>query len=116
MVRRRPYERGDILVVDLEPTRGSEQRGRRHVLVLTPSDYNATIGRALVAPITQGGNFARYGGFAVSLTGTGLDTQGVVLLTDLRVMDLAARGAKRVETAPAFLIELILDRVKALLD
>lgn len=115
-MRRRPYERGDILVVDLEPTRGSEQRGRRHVLVLTPSDYNATIGRALVAPITQGGNFARYGGFAVSLTGTGLDTQGVVLLTDLRVMDLAARGAKRVETAPAFLIELILGRVKALLD
>ena len=86
------------------------------MLVLTPSDYNATIGRALVAPITQGGNFARYGGFAVSLTGTGLDTQGVVLLTDLRVMDLAARGAKRVETAPAFLIELILGRVKALLD
>lgn len=86
------------------------------MLVLTPNEYNATIGRALVAPITQGGNFARYGGFAVSLTGTGLDTQGVVLLTDLRVMDLAARGAEHVETAPAFLIELILDRVKALLD
>jgi len=116
MVKRRPFERGDIVVVDLDPASGSEQRGRRHALVLTTADYNAALGRALVAPITQGGNFARYGGFAVSLSGAGLDTQGVVLLTDLRVMDLAVRGAKRVETAPKFLVDLILDRVKALLD
>ncbi len=80
------------------------------------SSASAALGRALVAPITQGGGFARYGGFAVSLSGAGLDTQGVVLLTDLRVMDLAARGAKRVETAPKFLVDLILDRVKSLLD
>lgn len=115
-MKRPPYARGDIVIVNLDPTEGTEQRGRRHALVLTTVDYNVAIGRALVAPITQGGNFARCAGFAVPLNGTGLATQGVVLLTDLRVMDLRARDAKRVEIAPTYLVELILDRVKALLD
>ena len=116
MVRRRGFERGDIVFVDLDPTAGSEQRGRRPVLVLTNVDYNTAIGRALVAPITQGGNFARFGDFAINLNGTGLDTQGVVMLTDLRVVDLSARHPKHIEVAPHYLVELVLDRVKALLD
>ena len=36
-------------------------------------------GLALVAPVTQGGQFARENGFTVSFSGTGSKIQGVVL-------------------------------------
>jgi len=71
---------------------------------------------ALVAPITQGGNFARYGGYSVSLMGTGTQTQGVVLLTDVRVLDLACRGATYLESAPTSLVDDVLARLRTVLD
>ena len=116
MVKRRLIERGDIYVVTLDPTLGSEERGRRHALVLSTSDYNTTLGRCLVAPISQGGNFARYGGYAVTLMGTGTQTQGVVLLTDVRVVDLSARKADFIERAPDYLIEDAIARFRTILD
>ena len=84
------FERGDIVSVPLDPTIGHEQRGTRPALVLTSKEFNK-LGDALVAPITQGGDFARYAGFAVTLTGTGCKTQGVALVNKIRMLDLAAR-------------------------
>ena len=51
-------ERGDILHLNLNPVLGKEQRGERYVLVLTLAPFNR-FGLALVAPVTQGGGFAR---------------------------------------------------------
>lgn len=116
MVKRRQIERGDVYVLDLDPAFGSEQRGRRHALVLSTSDFNSALGRCLIAPITQGGNFARFGGYAVSLMGSGTETQGVVLLTDVRTVDLAARNAGFVERLPAAFIEDVISRFRTLLD
>lgn len=48
-------------------------------MVLTTKEFNK-LGDGLVAPITQGGDFARYAGFAVTLTCTGCKTQGVALV------------------------------------
>ena len=62
------FDRGDIVNVPLDPALGHEQRGTRPGLVLTTKEFNK-LGDVLVAPITQGGDFARYAGFAVSLTG-----------------------------------------------
>jgi mRNA interferase MazF len=46
--------RGDVVIADLSPIVGHEQGGRRPVLVLSPSAYNAwPIGMAVVAPITS---------------------------------------------------------------
>ena len=59
----------------------------------------------LVAPITQGGDFSRYAGFAVSLTGTGCKTQGVALINKVRMLDLAARMARLVEQVPQAVID-----------
>lgn len=74
------------------------------------------MGVALVAPITQGGDFARYAGFAVPLSGCGTETQGVALVNMIRTMDLAARGAKKIESAPDFVVEDALARLRAILD
>lgn len=116
MVRRVKFERGDIVVVNLEPTSGREQRGEsRPVLILSTAVFNV-MGTVLVAPITQGGDFARHAGFAVPLSGAGTKTQGAALVNQIRMLDLEARRAKKIETAPDFVIDDALARLQAILD
>lgn len=102
-------------MVNLDPSEGSEQKGFRPALVLSTSMFNA-LGVVLVAPITQGGDFARHAGFAAPLTGSGTKTQGVALVNQVRMLDLEARGAKRVEIAPEFVVEDALARLRAITD
>jgi mRNA interferase ChpB len=116
MVRRARFDRGDIVRVSLNPTLGREQQGDfRPALVLSPAVFNA-LGVALVAPITQGGEFARFAGFAVPLSGSGTETQGVILVNMIRMMDLEARGARKVERAPAEVVEDALARLQSILE
>ena len=115
MVRRTKFGRGDIVLVNLDPTDGHEQQGVRPALVLSTSIFNA-LGVVLVAPITQGGDFARHAGFAAALSGSGTKTQGVALVNQIRMLDLEARGAKRVETAPEFVVDDALARLRAITD
>lgn len=109
------FDRGDIVSVPLDPAMGHVQRGTRPALVLTTKAYNK-LGDVLVAPITQGGDFARYAGFAVTLTGTGCKTQGVALVNKIRMLDLVARKARKIERAPQAVIEDAIGRLMALLD
>ena len=115
MVSARFFDRGDIVRVSFNPTVGREQQGdMRPALVLSPRKFNA-LGTALVAPITKGGNMARFAGFAVTLMGTGTETQGVVLVNAVRTLDLEQRGAKKIETVPAEVIEDALARLQAII-
>ena len=107
--------RGDIYHVDLNPIQGREQAGPRFVLIVSPAEFNA-LGTPLVCPITQGGNFARHAGFAVSLSGAGTRTGGVVLCNQVRVLDLQARRARFVEKAPAFIVDEVRARLSTLID
>ena len=109
------FDRGDVVSVPLDPVVGHEQRGRRPALVLTTKDFNR-LGDVLVAPITQGGDFSRYAGFAVPLTGTGCKTQGVALVNKGRMLDLNARRARKVERVPQVVVDDALERLIALLD
>lgn len=109
------FDRGDIVSVPLDPVAGHEQRGTRPALVLTTKEFNK-LGDVLVAPITQGGDFARYAGFAVTLTGTGCKTQGAALVNKIRMLDLAARKARKIERAPEEVIDDALARLAALLQ
>ena len=109
------FDRGDVVSVPLDPAIGHEQKGTRSALVLTTKDFNK-LGDVLIAPITQGGDFSRYAGFAVGLTGTGCKTQGVALINKVRMLDLAARKARRVEQVPKAVIDEALGRLMALLD
>lgn len=99
--------RGDIYVVDLEPTKGHEQRGKRHVFVVSPAAMNKRF-IPLVCPITIGGGSARDAGFAVSLHGACKLTDGVVLCHQVRALDLEARNGRRVERAPAHIVTEVL--------
>jgi mRNA interferase ChpB len=109
-------ERGDIYLVSLDPTAGHEQQGKRPVLVISTGKFNRQTGVPVVLPITTGGGFARTAGFAVSLMGAGLQTIGVVRCDQPRALDLKARGAKKLETVPDFVIDEVLSKVGPLFE
>ncbi len=109
------FDRGDVVSVPLDPVVGHAQKGTRPALVLTGKAFNR-LGDVLVAPITQGGDFSRYAGFAVSLTGTGCKTQGVALVNKIRMLDLSARKARKIERVPQAVLDDAVARLTALLD
>ena len=69
-----------------------------------------------IAPITQGGDFARHAGFAVTLTGTGCKTQGVALVNKIRMLDLTARKTKKIERVPQVVLDDAISRLMALFE
>lgn len=107
--------RGEIWHIDLNPTAGQEQRGERPVFVVSGKEFNRA-GLMLVCPVTQGGNQARFAGFAVSLMNSGVRTQGVVMCNQPRAVDFAARRAKFIESAPDCVAEDVLARLQAILE
>ena len=106
-------KRGDIWLANLNPTAGKEQQGMRPVQIMSQQEFNRS-GLTVVCPITQGGNQARYAGFAVTLMGTGTQTQGVVMCNQPRTIDLAARQGKFVESVPESLIQEALARLQTI--
>ncbi|MFF7108671.1 type II toxin-antitoxin system ChpB family toxin [Pseudomonas sichuanensis] len=115
-MKRVRFDRGDIVRINLDPTIGREQQGAAcPALVLTPAMFN-TSGLAVIVPISQGGDFSRHAGFAVTLSGAGTQTQGVMLCNQLRTVDLEARGARRIESVPEAVILDALARVQTLFD
>jgi mRNA interferase MazF len=54
-VSRRHYvpRRGDVIRLDFNPQKGHEQAGRRPALVLSPTEYNRTVGLVVVCPIAN---------------------------------------------------------------
>ncbi|MGA2185695.1 MAG: type II toxin-antitoxin system PemK/MazF family toxin [Bryobacteraceae bacterium] len=93
-------ERGDIYLVCTRP-----------VLVVSPAAFNRLTKTPVVLPITSGGNFARTVGFAVSLTGAGTKTTGVVRCDEPRALDLGARHARKLERVPASIMDEVLARL-----
>lgn len=109
-------ERGDIYLVDLDPTAGHEQRGRRPVLIISPGVFNRLTQTPIVLPITTGGAFARTAGFAVSLSGAGTETVGVIRCDQPRAVDIAARGGRRLETVPEEIMDEVLARLATIMQ
>ena len=108
-------QRGDIWLVSLDPTAGHEQQGTRPVVIVSPAAFNALTGTPVVLPITTGGSFARRRGFAVSLEDAGTRTRGVIRCDQPRVLDLAARNGKRLETVPEPIMDEVLARLAAII-
>jgi mRNA interferase MazF len=48
--------RGDVYLVQLDPTRGSEIRKTRPCLVVSPDELNENLRTVIVAPMTTGGH------------------------------------------------------------
>ena len=106
--------RGDIYLVSLNPTEGHEQSGSRPVLIVSPTEFNEVTKLPVIVPITNGGEFARRLGFAVQITG--INTTGIVRCDQPRVVDLAARRGRKIDTLPATLMDEVLAKVATLFE
>ncbi|MFZ7257053.1 type II toxin-antitoxin system PemK/MazF family toxin [Avibacterium avium] len=111
-----PFDRGDIISVCLNPTVGKEIQGeRRPALVLSSRAFHQ-FGFMKIAPITQGNaEMARENGFAVTLSGTGCKTQGIILAYQTRTIDFRHRDAKKLESAPDHIVSEVQDIVESIL-
>ncbi len=87
---------GDIVWVDFDPVRGTEQAGRRPALVLTDSGYNAESSRTVVCPIT--GNLAPWP--TKIMLPFSMRTRGAVLSDQPRSVHRESRGFRFIEAAP----------------
>ena len=56
MVTEEVVSRGDIFLVALNPTRGSEIRKTRPCVIVSPDELNAHLRTFIVAPLTTGGH------------------------------------------------------------
>jgi mRNA interferase ChpB len=85
-------------------------------MIVSPGPFNRLTRTPIVLPITTGGHFARTAGFAVSLTGVGTQTTGVVRCDQPRALDIAARHGRKLETLPAAVVADVLARLSVLVQ
>lgn len=82
-------KRGDIWLVNLDPTVGSEIKKSRPCVVVSPSELNDHLRTVIVAPMTSKGFSAP---FRVALTHGGI--KGLILLDQIRTVDKARLDKK----------------------
>jgi mRNA interferase MazF len=83
MVTEEQISRGDIFLVALNPTRGSEIRKTRPCVIVSPDELNSHLRTFIVAPLTTGGHPYP---FRVRCTFDGKD--GHVVADQLRAVDM----------------------------
>lgn len=113
MTSTNPYipDRGHIVYLDFDPTKGHEQRGRRPAFVLSPRSYNAKSSLALFMPITR-----QQKGYPFEvLLPPELQIQGVILADQLRCLDWSVRNVQFVEAVPDSLLEEVQAKVEPLI-
>lgn len=54
MVKESFVRRGDVWLVDLDPTRGGEIRKMRPCVIVSPDELNAHLRTVIIAPMTSG--------------------------------------------------------------
>lgn len=115
-MRKNQFQRGDIVRITLNPAVGRELQGEsRPALVLSSEDFH-NLGFMYIAPITLGNaELARNNGFAVSLSGTGCQTQGTIVAYQARIIDFTQRNAKKIEEVPEYIISEVQDILESIL-
>jgi mRNA interferase MazF len=105
MVKNYTPQQGDIVLLNFNPQAGHEQQGRRPAYIASNSDYNRITNLAIVCPIT---NTDR--GFPLHVP---LDeqtkTEGVIMCEQVKALDLQARAASFIESAPRGIREEVFD-------
>jgi mRNA-degrading endonuclease toxin of MazEF toxin-antitoxin module len=89
-------DKGDLVWVDFDPVRGTEQSGARPALVISQALFHTQTPRAIVCPITR--NITPWP--TKVFLPEGLAVHGAVLVDQVRSVDRATRGFRRVGKVP----------------
>lgn len=101
---------GDLVWVDLNPTRGREQAKTRPALVLSPKVYNQKTNLALMCPITSVEK-----GYPFEVVLDDKKVSGVVLADHVRSLDWKVRNAKFITKAKPNVIEAVRTKLSLLI-
>ena len=102
LVSTRAIRRGEVYLVDLDPTRGSEIQKTRPCLVISPDELHAHLRTAIVAPMTTGMHAypfripCRFGG-----------KNGHVVLDQLRTVDQERLVRRLGQLSPATITKVL---------
>jgi len=99
-------KRGEIWLINLDPTVGSEIRKSRPCVIVSPPELNRYLRTVIVAPMTSKGFAAP---FRVPVTHAG--TKGLIVLDQLRALD-KMRLAKRLGTVSGRTLGAVLTKLQ----
>ena len=85
--------RGDIRWADLAPTKGSQQAGRRPVVILSDHIFNERSGTVIAMAITSQEPRVRFP-LALELTAVRLPKRSWVKISQIRTLSVGRLGAK----------------------
>ena len=105
-------DRGDLIILNMQPQRGREQAKRRPALVLSPAPFNRVFGVAFIAPITSRES---RNPFEIELP-PGLGVHGSVLAHQLKALDWSARHSAAAGHAPADIVDRVADIVNEIVS
>ncbi|MDR2572154.1 MAG: type II toxin-antitoxin system PemK/MazF family toxin [Oscillospiraceae bacterium] len=104
-------KQGDIISVDLSPTKGREQQGYRPALVISNTKYKSISGFVLACPITSKTKLLHIR--------VGLDqrtkTQGDILCEQVRIIDLQERQYNVIENVPLDIFQKVYSVINSLI-
>lgn len=106
-----PVAAGDICLMDLDPIRGTEQAGRRPVIVISIDAMNMRSRRVIVCPITP---TIQPWTTKVPLP-AGLATRGMVLTDQVRSVARGTRMLRHVEKTPEGFVDVVRSHVGRLI-
>lgn len=93
-------ERGDLVWVDLNPTRGREQAKVRPAIVISPKNYNQKTNLAILCPITSVQK-----GYPFEVAVNDKNVSGVILADHVRSLDWKARNATLIARAKSKVVQ-----------
>jgi mRNA interferase MazF len=105
MVSRRLIKRGEIWIVKLDPTVGSEIRKTRPCVIVSPAEIHDHLRTAIIAPLTSKGSSAPY---RISVRHGGRDS--IILLDQVRAID-KSRLTKRLGVLPPATLSTVLSLI-----
>ena len=110
MVSRYVPDMGDLIWVDFDPTKGSEQAGHRPAVVLSPFMYNNKTGMCLCVPCTTQSK-----GYPFEVVLSGQERDGVALADQVKSIAWRARGATKKGTVAPEELQLIKAKINVLI-
>jgi mRNA interferase MazF len=98
--------RGDIRWADLNPVRGSEQVGRRPVLIISQNVFNARSGTVIALAITSQPQRAGFP-LTLELSSPALPKKSWVKISQIRTLAVERIGKKLAEASPEELVQVV---------
>ena len=99
---------GDVIWIDLDPTVGHEEAGKRPALVLSPSSYNEKTSLVVACAMTT-----KKKGYPFEVE---MLDGGIVLADQVRCLDWRVLNAKPQDTAPPEVVKRVLILLGTLLQ